>query len=1068
MKIYLIITYIGFLSYLNVHAQSFVGTVRSGANGLPIVGADVRVLPKGMSTRTDPNGMFRIPDVELPLTIEIGSMGYEKVKLTIDSDTLQKTIYLQDSNVLIEEVEISTGYQTLPQERLTGAFNHINNETFNKQVGTDVLSRLEAVAGGLTMDRGTSQTPRIDIRGINTLSSGMRGPLIVVDNFPYDGNIENINPNNVKDITILKDAAAASIWGARAANGVIVITTKKGNFDQPIRINANSNMRFANIPDLSYIPQMSSSDFIDVEQMLFQQNYYTSQENSASRPALSPVVELLIRKRTASTEEAIEIDQTIDALRAHDVRNDFNQHMYRSSLEQQHSLDLSGGNERFAWLASGGMDNNIGHLHTKMQRYNLRMHNTYKPIDGMTLTGGVLYTHRKNQNGRPGYGDIGKGTGYLYPYARFADENGEALPLDIDIRSSWAQEVGNGNLLDWRYYPLNNYKHVSNSAVTDDLVLNFGVNYRILRGWEMDVKYLFERELTIGNNLSGEQSYVARNTVNRFTQVDEEGDLTYVVPKGSILDRSDNVMQSNNLRVQTNYNGIWEDHALAVIGGWELRRSGSQGGRSRLYGYNEENLTFGKVDLTRQYRILNSNGSQFITDNAGVNEGTTNFISYFANASYTFRNRYSLTASGRRDASNLFGLRTNDQWNPFWSVGASWQISEESFISNEWFQNLRLRMTHGVSGNINPEMVAVTTISYIGTNAFTQAPIANVLNYYDSELRWEKTAMTNIALDFSTLGNRLSGSIDVFFKRSTDLFAPAVLDYTAGIGPTKIKNVADMKGKGIDVEIKTRNLDGAGLRWDSRLNASLVKDEITDYHLSNLQGSNFISTTSLSRISGVKGKPVYGMYSYRWAGLDPETGQPRGYLDGEVSDNYAQLVGNRTQLDDLVYHGSANPLVFGSFGNTLSYKGFSFDFALLFKFGYYFRRSSINYHQLFSNWLGHRDFAERWQVPGDEMITEVPSLVYPTTANANNFYAGSEVLVERGDHIRLQYINFSHDLAIYESIHKMFRQCEFYVNVSNLGLIWRANENRIDPDYNFGLNRTVPPTIYAVGLRLGL
>ncbi|WP_286778655.1 MULTISPECIES: SusC/RagA family TonB-linked outer membrane protein [Sphingobacterium] len=1052
--------------HLSFAQKIFLGELRSKNDDIPIVGMSVKMLQTGETIQTDQKGTFKIPIGDNLLQIEIGGIGFKKITASISKDTLNKVFYLEANTILMDEVQVSTGYQTLHRERMTGSFNQLGEKLLSQQVSTDILSRLEAVANGLTVDRGTSRNGRIDIRGINTLSAGMMGPLIVVDNFPYDGDLDNINPNDVSTITILKDAAASSIWGARAANGVIVITTKKGHFDQPIVINLNSNVRIASKPNLSYLPQISSSDFIDVEKFLFEKGYYTSQENSASHPALSPVVELLIHQR--NTGESQQIDEAIDYLRKYDVRDDFSKYLYRPSVQQQYSLDLSGGNGRFAWIGSGGWDRNVDNLDAKMDRYTIRLHNTYRPWDRLSLTSGIQYTFRKNKAGRPGYGDIGKSAGSLYPYARFADEDSNVLPVDIDVRSLWARQQGNSSLLDWSYYPLNDYKNQQRTTTTDDVLLNFGANYRIIQGWDIDVKYLFERQYTNGYNLYDAESYIARNIVNRFTQLDPQGNRTLIVPDGAILDQSNARLQSKNLRVQTNYTKTWGDHQLAAIAGWEIRRSHTTSDRSRLYGYNPAKLTYGNVDLAKQYPVLNSSSSQFVTDNTGITDGTTNFISNFGNASYTFKKRYVVSTSLRRDASNLFGLRTNDQWNPFWSLGASWHLSEEPFFPKELFQNLRLRLTHGVSGNINPEMVAATTISYIGTNSFTKSPIANISNYYDSELRWEKTRMTNLAVDFTVLAGRLSGSVDLFFKQSKDLFGPAVLDYTAGIGPTKIKNVADIKGSGIDIELNSKNWENQHFHWNTRLNLSTVRDQITDYHLSNLQGSNFISTVSLARISGVIGKPVYGMYSYRWGGLNPETGQAQGYLNGELSNDYAKLVGTGTQLDDLVYHGSASPRVYGSLGNSFTYRGFSLDVALLFKFGYYFRRPSINYQQLFSNWTGHKDYAARWQQPGDETTTDVPALIYPTSSNANNFYAGSEVLVEKGDHIRLQYINLSYELSRLPRFKEMFRRCELFANVSNLGLVWRANKKGIDPDYNFGLNRLRPPAIYALGLRFGL
>lgn len=1063
-KLIFSLIFIGTLSH--VIAQTIInGTVRDKNNHKPIPMATVRVLEENTTVQTNENGGFDLLFTGATVEIEISSIGYQTERKIVDTNTTTITISLSQQINEIDEVMVSTGYQTIPRERLTGAFSYIDNQTFNRQVGTDILSRLEATANGLVVDRGTSQfAERINIRGISTLTANMMGPLMVIDNFPYDGDMSNINPNEVESVTILKDAAAASIWGARAANGVIVITTKKGLVNQPVVVDFNANVRVGNRPNLSYIQQMASGDFIDVEKMLFEHNYYNSEINSPTRPPLSPVIELLVRREDASPSEIEQIDQLIHQLRGYDIRDDFNRYVYRRSLDQQYSLSLRGGGARMAWTASMGVDDNSGNLDESFQRYNIVLHNMFKPFAKLTLEGGIRYTHRNSAEGRLGYGEIGMLNQYIYPYARLADDNGFPLPLDIDVRTLWADSFANGGLLDWKYYPLEDFTHVSNRTSVDDILLNLGVNYKILSGLAIDFRYLFERQNTGHEVQRDEESYFARNLVNRFSQIDDQGNVVFVVPKGGVLDRSHSLIQSNNLRIQANYNQNWGTHQIDGIGGWELRQSKALGSRSRLYGFNDRTLTFGEVDFTNRYPILPSGFGQFISSFSGISDNVTNFISFFANVAYTYKGHYTLSASGRRDASNLFGLRTNDQWNPFWSIGLSWVISEEPFFSRASNSYLRLRATHGFSGNISPSMVAVTTINYLSTNNFTQSPTANINNHYNSELRWEKSRMTNLAVDYRLANNRISGSVDFFLKVGKDLFGPEVLDYTTGLVST-IKNAANISGKGLDIQLATHNVRGKRFNWSSQLNFSIAQDKIEDYHLTNMRGSSFVGSFSSIPISGVSGKPVYSIYSYRWAGLDPKTGEPRGYLDGEVSHNYAQLTGANTLLEDLVYHGAANPTIFGSLGNSLYYGNLSLDFALVYKFGHYFRRASINYQDLFGNWAGHSDFAERWRQPGDEAKTDVPALVYPTAANKNNFYAGSEVLVERADHVRLQYINLAYDFTRLTSDHLPFRNGTIYINASNLGVVWRANDRKIDPDHYFGRNKTLPPVLYTLGVR---
>ncbi|MCH5685212.1 carboxypeptidase-like regulatory domain-containing protein [Niabella sp. W65] len=324
---------------VSLYAQQHItGRVISLNDSLPIEGASVSLQGADRTVSTNNKGHFTIQialNVNTAVVV-VNHVGYEPTMITVvlpQRDTLN--IFLQTSSRLLDEVEIiSTGYQKIPKERATGSFATVSNELFNQQVGTDILSRLPAIANSIVMDNGRQGVPQMMIRGLSTIS-GPKDPLVIIDNFPFDGDITNINPNIVANITILKDASASSIWGARAANGVIVITTKSGRFNQPITLSFNSNLTIGAKPDLGYIRQMASGDYIEMEQELFNRGFYNSQINSTSRPVISPMVDLLnkVRNGTITEEQA---QQQINAWRIVDARDQFNQYMYKPSVNQQY------------------------------------------------------------------------------------------------------------------------------------------------------------------------------------------------------------------------------------------------------------------------------------------------------------------------------------------------------------------------------------------------------------------------------------------------------------------------------------------------------------------------------------------------------------------------------------------------------------------------------------------------------------------------------------------------------------------------------------------------------------
>lgn len=246
-----------------------------------------------------------------------------------------------------------------------------------------------------------------------------------------------------------------------------------------------------------------------------------------------------------------------------------------------------------------------------------------------------------------------------------------------------------------------------------------------------------------------------------------------------------------------------------------------------------------------------------------------------------------------------------------------------------------------------------------------------------------------------------------------------------------------------------------------QLNMNTNTDAVTDYFLRSVNGSSYVGDGV--GIAGIVGKPVYSIFRYQWAGLDPANGNPRGYLSQQISSDYAAITGIGTRIEDLAYFGSVFPKWFGSMGQSISYKGFSLNVRLMYKLGYYFTRTSINYSGLFGGATGHADFTNRWKQPGDEAFTNVPSMQYPLVNARETFYNASEVLVEKGDHIRLQYVTLSYNIGKKQWKQLPFAHLQLYLNANDLGIVWRANTKGLDPDY---FSFSFPPARnIAVGMR---
>ncbi|MEJ0107169.1 MAG: TonB-dependent receptor plug domain-containing protein [Bacteroidota bacterium] len=654
-------------------------------SGKPVVRSTVTEKGTKNIAFTNDDGEFVLTNVSENAIIVISNVGFVTQELKLN-DTKYLDVQLKFLVSAIEGVTISTGYQEIAKERATGSFEKIDNKLFNRSVSTNILPRLEGVTAGVVFNRkiGVNGNPNdFSIRGISTLGSDQR-PLIVVDNFPYEGDINNINPNDVENITILKDAAAASIWGARAGNGVVVITTKKGKYLQKANVSINTNITIVDKPDLFYIPQFPASDFINLESFLFGKGFYNSQlNNTSNRPILTPAVEIFAKSRAGLITPGDSISQ-IDALKNIDIRNDYSKYLLQKAINQQYNINVTGGKDDINYLLSVGYDKNLDNLvGNKQDRITIRLQNNIKPIKNLELQIGVLYTQNNTQTNSTGV-PVSNGKSSLYPYAKLADQNGNPLAIEKDYRGSFTDTAGHGNLLDWKYRPIEEISLADNTFKVQDILLNFGANYRFTSYLSGDVKYQYEKQNGVTRNYYSPSTYYARNLINLYTPTGGIATVNSAIPYGGILDLMDANLISNSFRGQLNFNRlVSRKHDINAIAGAEIRETKSTSNRNRTYGYDDDVITFRDVDYLTSFTPYSDLGySQRIPSNILFGDNTNRFVSYYANASYTYDKRYIFSASARRDASNLFGVETNNKWKPLWSVGAGWNISNEAFYES--------------------------------------------------------------------------------------------------------------------------------------------------------------------------------------------------------------------------------------------------------------------------------------------------------------------------------------------------------------------------------------------------
>ncbi len=944
----------------------------------------------------------------------------------------------------IEEIQINTGYQRVPKERATGSFDFIDSSLFNRRISANVLDRIEDLSPGLLFDRSNTATAARDpilIRGRSTIFANA-APLIVLDDFPFEGNINDINPNDIASVSILKDAAAASIWGARAGNGVIVLTTRHGKSGGPV-VQFGSNVTFREKPDLSTVPWLPSAEFIRVERELFEKGAYDARiNNRTTYPVLSPVVELLAAMRDGVAKEShvLEAFQSMGSL---DYRDDLASHFYQVGMNQQYTLNISGNTPTHNYYVSGGYDNEVANLKGDGdRRFTLRSKHMFRFGQKFEAEAGFFLTDRiQYRGGNDGYNVGAGGVMGLYPYARLVDDDGNAAAIPRLYRSAYIDTLTDAGLLDWRYRPLDEINARRFRNTTADYLANMAIRYRITPQMTAEMRYGHQAIRDLETDVNSIESFYTRDLINKFYQ--PGSDSPYPTPLGGIMESAQYQTNSHQGRMQLTGNFNWSSlHRLDAVAGVEMRSLHYKGQSSTIYGYEANGSSSASmVNFEQRYPYYYNPRSLGRIPNAQrVAETNDRFISVYANTAYTYSNRYVVSGSFRNDAANLIGLESNQRGTPLYSVGFSWLASNEPFYDLVWLPDLKFRATYGHNGNVSkisaPE--ATITFSSIGAIPVRSATIQSLPN---ERLRWERVKMLNIGIDFASKNREVTGTIEFYRKRSTDLLGQAPLDPTLG-ADFYYGNVANMDGKGVDANLTVSPFSG-NFRWNAMGTFSLAESTVEGYLMTPGQASTFLNS---GLISPMEGKPLFSVFSYPWHGLNDE-GSPIAYQDGAPSNSYS-TVASRMPLDSLRYHGPSQPTIFGSLLNSFVWGPVSVSFNISYRFGSYFRAGSINYGLLVDRWEGHEDYLLRWQQPGDEKKTTVPAQIFPNVSGRDSYYLNSEVLVEKADQIRLEDVRLGYEIGAGLLGPIKHRGMRIDIYARQLALLWKANSRNIDPNFN--------------------
>lgn len=984
---------------------------------IPLVGADVLVKGTTAGVYTDVDGSYEIEVPDNPeVSLVFNFFGMKPHEELIGSRDRINVILFPDVEML--DAVVVTGYQTISKERTTGAFAKVNSEQFETQRISNVSTMLEGRVAGLTDGQ---------IRGVTSMN-GLTTPLYVIDGFPVEkttndgyGNwvesVPDINPEDIQSITVLKDAAAASIYGARAANGVVVITTKRAQKDQ-------MNVSFSATLSLQPYSTYADKYLADAATMVELEREWAAQNPNLQGAGAAAYAQGLLDDNTFTTQgirallrgyagqmTQSEVDAQLAALAAmgYSYYDDIKRYGARNPFSQQYNLSFGRGSEKNTFNASITYRNNLeSDKYTDNDDIGINIQNTTQITKWLTLDVGTYLNYGSGST--QSFSLFSPGYTYM-PYDRLVNGDGSYYTNRQEDRySAYNMSILNSNglynlditPLDEIGMNLTRQKNFSNRTYA-----RLAIKFTDWLKYTASFQYEYANYAT--EQLRSKDSYDVRNTVNTYASANGDGTATFNIPYGNIYFTSNNITRAYNFRQQLDFNKTFAGkHEVTALVGTETRENKNNYENRTLYNYDPDLMTYSLIDQVG----LSSMGSiwgwgSFTTQNtAYLLELINRYVSFYGNAAYTYDGRYTVTGSIRWDKTNLFSTGSKYQKRPIWSVGASWNIDREEFMQGaDWVNMLKLRFSYGIGGNIAKNSAPYMT-AYFGSNQHVGGISGTIQSRPNPNLRWEKTATTNVGVDFSLLDNRLSGTVEYYYKNGTDLLANTNGVPTEGWGySTYTINNGEMVNEGFEISLNGTAVSTSDWRFDIGAIFSYNRNEVTYVNVEAPVSYLLIDyPAAYPRI----GNPYNAIYGYQWAGLSAQ-GTPQLYdRNGELYDDMTP-----SDIEDLLYFGTTVPVYSGALNLNLRWRNWELAAQFLFEGGHKMRNTSLPFINGSIAPVSNR-IADRWQQPGDEAHTDVPRYISSENPlynyNYYTMYAQSSVNIIDASNLSLNNLSLTYRL----------------------------------------------------------
>ena len=1041
--------------------------------GNPLSGAYVVLKNRSSGGVTDKEGFINLSASENDL-LEISFVGHITRTIRITGVTLDKQVLVITLSAALNNlndiaVTINTGYQQIRPEQRTGAIARIGTREYESRISTDFLSGLVNRMPGLVINNDVkfntslngvqSSNSLFNVRGISTIT-GNQNPLIVIDGYPTELTLNMINPNEIESVTILKDAAAATIYGVRASNGVIVIERKQAVAGKT-RLNFRTAIGIQ--PEENYSRYRWASNASGINVAYNRDRYKTSVDPSSWSTMLRtsdvrvPVYFVMAQQASAviTPEQAAE---KFSAMSQYNNAADYGRLFLRSAVSQTYNMDVSGGNPgALYYITANYSRRNPTQIDNNSDQFMLsgRTSINFSRRLSMVLTTDYLET-RNNAVPVPNITTIN-------PYERFQDATGAPVPLfgNSPVNPYYNDILVMSGLLDNMYYPLVDVHEISDKSRTSNNRITADFTYKLFSGFSFRFGGIYESSKTSIRHYATEKSSEARQYVNTYTTQGTSG-LVFNIPRGGFLQQQNSNTNSYTLRAQLNYDKhIGKDHAVNGILGAEVRNVVDQLSSAGYFGYNDQTLLQQPANYSQ---IATGFTSPFVTART-INYSSlfnqqyaeNRYVSGFSNIVYTFRRKYSVSGSARLDQSNLFGNDPRYRYKPLWSVGINWNIYKERFMEKLlWVKTLNLRISKGINGNV-AKMSLPQVIAKSITNSFT-VPVSTALtrfSFANSGLRWEQTNNFNAGLDFSIFRS-ISGSVDYYAKKSTDLLANAQIN--PSLGTATYINTASINNQGLELKLQADWITHDRFNW----NTGLVVARNTSKVVKVYQDKIF-NPASLNGAGYLEGYPLGSVFAYRWAGLD-DTGLPqirddKGKIYATGAANIAQVMNNNPSAGVVQYMGTSLPTINAGLSNRVDVGNFYFYAMIHYYGGFKVVAPRPDPTQL-RPLAGSGSY---WKQPGDEMHSDVMSLAGFATQYPGYAYRYSDVNTVNGDYITLGDLTASYNFANAPVFRKAgITRFEVKLQASNIYTIGLNKFNFSQATGNYAKSYLTPT--YTIGL----